>query len=636
MSTQTATFNGADTGTPSSNMTSDGHTEYAEMAQHDLKKTKVLDQEYEAMRNGVSNIVKLESSTRVSFIKNLIHMAIFHRKGKAVDGYLENIYKESEEAGTTEGTKATTRTYKEIVNHGVNYARLINAVWLGNEKCELVANKTNRISRAMNTINKNHIPHEQMTPEEIDSLAHKLVEKGGMSQLVKYGKEGNNCVEDENIPDTSADKSLCKKEVLIHGDEQKNLFSMGLEHYKNVVILPTAKFTNHITVDDNDMSLVLIKKNKMGEYNVISQLHDESQVEKIIANEYSNDLLSLPKSMHVISEMLLTQCLPASLQKQYKNLLDQEGKVTDGETKNVVRRLFYKHRSNTFLMSPIRTTSGVVTYAQPFTEVFEDQKMIFEDLQLMTKSRRDLEVNILSPRKFKTYVVSDEHESEKIPAVNGLYSHVLQLKTAEKDKDGKTPTLDIQFAGENLIHESIRQVDVDFDGLDTRLPLWDCTVDASWIDEFNSIFTSKWIKHHAKYITRKSQEKMEFKFGRNDVTVNFFNVDDQYDLTACVNLPEKISTDTAPAYFLSKDFAIAMHGLDELQIIGKVQIRLYHSMIRISYSTAAAKYELCIPTCKSNGSRNDSGFTEYTLITDSSFYEEDDSYLDKEFSERSK
>lgn len=636
MSTQTATLNGANTGTPYSNMAAGGHTEYVYMAQHDLKKTKVLDQEYEAMRNVVTNIVNLESSTRFSFIKNLIDMVIFHRKAKAVDGYLEDIYKECEPKEATDGTKTTTRKYKETVNHGTNFAPLVNSVWLGNEKCELVANKTNRISRAMNTIDKKHIPHEQMTTEEIESLAKKLVKEGGMSQLVKYGKEGNNNVEDENIPDTSADKYLCKKEVLIHGDEQKNLFSMGLEHYKNVVILPTAKFTNHITVDDNDMSLVLIKKNKMGEYNVISQLNDESQVEKIIANEYSNDLLSLPKSMHVVCEMLLTQCLPASLQKQYKNLLDQEGKVTDDKTKNVVRRLFYKHRTNTFLMSPIRTTSGVVTYAQPFSEVFEDQKLIFEDLQLMTKSRRDLEVNVLSPRKFKSYVVADEHESEKIQTANGLYPYVLELTTTEKEKEGKTRTLEIQFASENLTHESIRQVDVDFDGLDKRIPLWECTVDASWIGDFNSIFTSKWIKHHAKYITRKSQEKMELEFDRNDVTVNFFNVDDQYDLKACVNLPEKISTDKVPAYFLSKDFAIAMHGLDELQIIGKVQIRLYHSMIRFSYSTDAAKYELCIPTCKGNGSRNDSGFTEYTLTTDSSFYEEDDSYLDEEFSEESK
>jgi hypothetical protein len=65
--------------------------------------------------------------------------------------------------------------------------------------------------------------------------------------------------------------------------------------------------------------------------------------------------------------------------------------------------------------------------------------------------------------------------------------------------------------------------------------------------------------------------------------------------------------------FLSKDFAIAMLQIADLPVIGEIEISLLPGYLRISYETEVGSYRVYIPVVKSNGERDQKGFTVYSM-----------------------
>ena len=612
----------------------DEHEYVADEKNRRYSKAK-LDAEYSRLLEEVNKVVEHNSGSRFIFIMHLLKMVLFWRDAEKNDIYLQELYQDGIPQKDGDEKKKTPKVFKKTVNHGINFAPMINVAWKNHPACDLVSKKTNRISRAMNDIHENYLHSKTYTEDQLKEVATEIIKKGGMNKLVKYGQTSAAAQSDENeIPDSSSDKILCKKDGSMNPAEKSTLFIESLTHYDNVTVLPTANFTKEISVDDDNLSMVLVRKNKFGEFKLIGQVTSKSQIENALVQQFSSDVTAVPRCMRVVTEMLLTQCLPSELQIHYKKLVDEAGKHPDQTAINAVRRLFYKYKSQTFVMSPIHALSGVVTIGKAKEHVFEDQDEIEEDLQLVTKSRRDLELNMIAPRNFRNFVALEQSNDQKIPTALGPYTHKVVLKT-KKEKD-LAKCISVQFGAESTALKSLRQVDVDIDTLNQKTPIWDRVVSEAWIKNFNNTFTNNWIKHHSKHITRAHQATIELEFGKSRVKVGFFNVRSEYDNRIEFTAPADAKSDTDSAFVLSKDFAIAMHGLNDLGFIEDVRIRLYSSMVRLSYSTEVANYELIIPRCNSFGNRLDNGFSEYRLISDDgypedSLYQQTEADLAKEF-----
>lgn len=581
--------------------------DYVEDESHQRKETLLLNQQFETIKLDVDRVVQQHGQGKRIFITNLVETVNFWKKGSLVKDYLPNLL-----GNKILNANGKPKKFKMVVNHGHNFAPLLNQLWANHSECELVAKKTNRLSRAMNTIDKMITDQGHVVDTTTEKIVEQIVKNGGLSGLISYGSKASSSTNENMIADSAADQQLCKKDMALSNEEKRKLFAQGLEHFNKVTVLPTANFNAHIAVNDENMSLVLVRQNPTGDFSVIGNVQDKSQIESVVAAKYSCDISSVSPSMRVVMEILMTQCLPNRLQETYKKLLEVAGKFGDGSKSHVVRRLFYKHAEQTFVLSPIRTESGVITIAKPLAEVFEDQSLIEEDLQLSTLSRRNLEREIISPRKFKSYFVEDDQNIGLIPC-DYSFSHAQNMIGIEKEKPDSQKRFQVTFDPENILTESIRQACVDIEDFDTKTPLWSRTVSAGWIKTFNAAFTNKWMDNHAKYMARDNQKTIKLVFSRKNLQLGFFSDGKEYDCKVQVEVPVVMEPRNEHAYVLSKDFAIAMHGLDDLKITKDMQLRLYKSLFRFTYTTDVAAYELLIPTCNSSGVRHTDGFYEYRL-----------------------
>jgi hypothetical protein len=112
--------------------------------------------------------------------------------------------------------------------------------------------------------------------------------------------------------------------------------------------------------------------------------------------------------------------------------------------------------------------------------------------------------------------------------------------------------------------------------------------------------------------------------------VNFFEKENEFDLSNEVQFKvDSVKGKAQKMRVFSKDFAIAMHALSCIPLIGQVRIFLINDVIALKYETEVGDYELYIPGCEENGIRKSNGFDKYQL----SIYEPDAMELAEEQSE---
>ena len=577
-----------------------------------LKKQK-LDVSFGLMKKLAKDVVRRYVLNNRAHYKLVVEVVLFGKDAVEIDGYVETI------CNFADGKK-----YKKNVSHGTNFAPLINAVWEGLES-GLDTNKTNRMSRAMNKILDEYKANPaKYSTDTVKKLVDFVIAQGGISGLVKYKSK---CLSnsDANLSDTAADMLLCQSVAKLSNQQIVQMQQDALAHYQNVTVLPTANFTSNVLLNEDGCSLVLVNQKKNGQFAVISQITDSKVINEAITEQYSSDFASSPLSLRVMNEALATQCLPNSMQHTYKKQIEEAGKCSDGTPRKVVRRLVYKSAKGSFLMSAIRADSSVVTVAKPKLRVIEK---VDYDLQLLTMSRRQLEKAIISPRQFKAYKLETLSSKAVFPC-GGEFSHHLRLvPTMTTDKSEVKP-INVYLSAESSMIESIHQVDIA--DMTKKKPLWERKVPADWIKLFNSKFTNNWVKSHGQNITRPKQSVLELEFNSKVVQVNFFKKGLEYDngLTVYVDVPVGKTYGT-PCNVLSKDFATAMHGIGDLQLVSDATIRVFNGFMQILYETDAATYQVCIPFVTEKGERETEGFIKYQLVRSDIDPEDDPTYQTEE------
>ena len=522
-------------------------------------------------------------------------MFLFH--AAKVSGHLETLMKEK-----------TGKTYKSTVNHGQNFAPIIDLVWAGITLADVPLNKSNRLSRALNHLYKvwGEVYGYAQTAE--DELVEYIISNGGINGLVKYSTDLAN--KDEHTPDLKADKETLKEAAAHSQLAIASSVDKSLEHFRNMQGLPTVNFQNDIPINEGSFSLVLVGKKSKSSYVVVDNFIESDEVEKAVAKSYLAQLGTLPTAIRFLVETLSTQCCPAYLEKPYKTLIDEASKHAPKRAQMAYRRLIFKKDEGTFLLSNTYTKTGLITLAKPKSEILDQ---VDDDVALAPISRRGLEKYLISPKDYQSVNFNKELGSNPIPMAGSGFTHSIKATIPQVTKDGNSKEFWIWFHKEPITQLPMAQANIK--NLEDLTVIWERTVDRDWFKQFNTAFTRNWIFSHGRHNGRPHQSILELVFRNSSVTVNFFNLENKSDLSTVISVNAGNKEDrNVRALYLSKDFAIAMIQLGEMKLIQSPKIRIYREFMRISCETEVGCYDIFVQSSDSSGNQESDGISTYTMI----------------------
>ena len=528
--------------------------------------------------------------------------------------FYEHIAKLTTWFSTVEGTPyldtlikdKTKKAYKKKVPYGINFVPVIDAVWSGIDRTDLPVNKTNRISRVLNVLYKVYREKFNSDPTKEADLVQYIIESGGVSGLVSYNpKEGLSA---DDIPDVGEDKKNIKKARELAESVVSTAYQDSVNFFSDDDTLPSASFGADIALNEDNLSLVLVKRGKDRTYSVIDSVIDNKYVSKFVAKSYLSQYVALPQAVRFIVEMLSTQFCPAEQEGTFTHVLNEASKVSPDGTRNAIRRLVYKHADGSFLLSNIHSSTGLVTVAKPKHAILEGA---IDDVALSTISRRLLETYVVGPKNFRLLDFNVPIGKGPIPHTGDDLTNALSVSVLTEKMDGDFKKIPLFFGRESI--ERLPHVQVDVHHEPNSKPDWEREVDPAWFKTFNAAFTHNWVNSHARHVNRPHQTVLDVVFRITTMTVNFFNMDNVSDLSTMVQVPTGGIGEGTRRCFLSKDIAIAMLQLGDLPIVGKATMSLFPAFLRISYETEMGSYSLYIPTVNSVGVHQAHGFGQYSM-----------------------
>lgn len=478
----------------------------------------------------------------------------------------------------------TGKKFKKKVNYGINFAPLFWLVW-GTEN-DLNDDKVGRYSRVLNQLHNQFETDPQYATEPVPKLQNFIRQSGGVDGLVNYGSAD---VEDGDEEEKAKPRPYMTDEMLA------NLYQRARNFYDSRQQAGALSIADTVPVTSDGLGLVLVRK--VGKrYQLVGASRDESMVKPIVMQTYLNDFSALSPSVKPIIETLSTQCLPASLQKFYANLVDDAVKAPGSARLKAHRRLLYRHESADFLLSPIRASSGVVTVAKLSTGILEGAS---QDLILSNRARLALETRLIAGRDFNLY---EPNAVGTIPTYQheGLASHVLRLQ--DLFDMGHFIHLDWWpfYATSNTPMEQLC-----INELPTTFGEWQAVLDTAFFRRLSLEFTENWIATHGTHIKRDHQKFVKVELTRTELKVHFIYRNGSFEASLSVDLAGyNVSGPTIAVHVLSKDFVVAMKAVADIGPSGNVAVAADADLLVVIYKTDSAEYRIHIPTCSIDGTRS--------------------------------
>ena len=548
------------------------------------QKNQEFDNQLETLKGEAKFLKGLRIEGNKVVYKHLVQLQQFWKEANKHVNYLDQYYEK--------------KKYKRQVNHGINFAPLIEQIW--GEKC-LSTNKINRWSRALNKVHAEYESNPFYQEDTVNKLVAFIENSKGVNGLADYGTKPGDL--GDEVADEIADAELTKKSTYLES-EIENLNAAALTYYANFGASKRQKFNGYVPVGENDLSVMLVKKHMTGDFIVIDASPENASTKKLIGEKYAANFSCLYVSLRALFETMATQCLPGRLQSAYKRVLDFDRKSKEKKINSAIRRLTYKDSDKSFIMSPILGYSGVVTIAKPKATVIES---VGCDVFMSTVSRRAVETEIIGPRKFNLYAPKPLDKHQPIPP-SDQFSHKVIL-TSSVDESKKIPVI---FDSQVSKKELADQLTVDQDALNN--PIWEIKVNGVWVQELHHKFTQHWVKSHGNHLKRDHQKTFQLQLQNNNIRIKFFDEEGLYAYNApfVVNSDAVQGTDCEQRY-LSSDFATAIYAIGQFELVGDVTFTQHNELLGIHYETDAAAYSVYIPGCDEKANRYRTGLIKYKL-----------------------
>lgn len=532
--------------------------------------------------------------TNAAFYGHLAELYIWWRSASTIDGYLGVEYAK------------TGRKYKKKVKHGINFAPLFWLTW-GSDN-GLTDDKVGRWSRVMNKLHSVYEAEQQYHTDSVSKLQNFIKNSGGVDGLVGYGSPADEDDEGDDdwfdgitnqqasptaVPKVSVDQMLVQ------------LYTVAKDFYGTVPAQVALPLQHTLPTTDDGLSVVLVRKTG-DTYQLVGASNDDTLVRPLAMQTYLNDFSAVPRSIRAIVELVSTQCMPQRLQSMYDRLIDPAAKSAGGNKRRAVRRVLYRHKTGEFILSPIRADSGVVTIAKPETAVLADAT---GDVYLSTRSRRALEVRMISGRDFNLYTPADPAliPRYKFP---DLASHTIRIQHRFAERDYLH--LDL-WPFVSSLPEPRGQLTVRRPAADAGT--WHGLLTLAWFRKFALEFTMPWVRSHGTHIGREHQNVMQLHFGMTALNAKFVYRDDVFEAEQDVSFDgATVSGQDISVFVLTKDFIIAMQAVADLGVVSVVEVNVDTNVLSLVYSTSAAAYRLYIPTCSVGGLRSTTAFAHYEPV----------------------
>ncbi len=543
------------------------------------RKTQQLQKElYQLQTNGTVVWANFRKSNQ-AFYRHLAEVYFWWVEALKVPGLLEAEYAK------------TKRRHREV-HYGRNYTRLLVRVW-GDNNCS--NSDLDRHSRALNKINKEYLSREPYYAKDgVAKLAQFIENSGGINGLTGYGGADSDKIARDKVSINLTPPRATEKQKF------EALLKSASEYYAQSTA-PAHAFQTALPVTDDDLAVVLVRRTAAG-YQLLGATNDKQLVEAAAVVNYKHIFSTLPPSVRSLIETLRTQCLPPHILLIQRDLVDKtKQKHSDGTKMLSMRRLLYRSARNDFLLSPIRTHSGVVTCAVPKHGVLDH---VEGDVFLSSRARLALEQLAISNYEFNLYKAEAEDRIRQYKPEDSA-SHVLRLQSMANGDDHLL--LDF-WQYDREINPPLPQVELDMIGKAD----WKTDVTLSWLRELSNNFVSKWFASHAKNIKRDHQIVCQLELKRNEITISYVKRNGVFEHKKNIQLAKPVpGFVTLNLLFLTKDLMPVLASVADFEVMGDVQVSATAHVLLLEFETAATKFSIAVPTVNDKEIRSTKVFTTY-------------------------
>ena len=382
---------------------------------------------------------------------------------------------------------------------------------------------------------------------------------------------------------------------------RRSLLGEAKQYFQQQQIKQSVEIHPPIRTNDDEFGVALFKRNGQA-FDLLGSSINAPTLNEMLVYAYRKQLDALTEYWRCLIETIKTQSLPQNLLAVYDRLLELSyDKHEDKTRKRVERRLSFYADDNLVVLSPLFIASGVVSITKPKVLLFDG---VAADCFMPTRCRKMIEHKLLASHDWNMFSVSGKQSIPRY-AGDGLPSHLLRL-------DNKAFPGDFAFVEFwNFTEDSLETNPQLFFDL-KQLPKCRTQFSLSSTDLKAFVFehVNEWLLSFGDNITRESNQIFQISILADQINFEFDYVNKVFRNKVSFSVTS--NSDQSMQYsatFLSKDLALALHGIGDLGLASDVKVYCDNDYMAFGFETSVAEHVIVIPTTN-EFIRNTSAFTQ--------------------------
>ncbi len=542
----------------------------------------------EWLRAEIENLKKLADdqshhykSSRELLYEGLSRVYLWWQEANKESGLLESMYEEY------------NLQYKRQTIHEIVFSPLLRYLWSMDGTVN--SNTIDQWNRALNNmhteVQNNGEYYKTNTREKLISL---ISNKGGISALAGYVEKS---AENTAAPKAKLNKSAEEKLQNAHLHKGKVFFATTARPIANFNVPQT------LAAADSGFTLALLRKTGNG-YDVLGTVADPALVEQAVVAAYQRTSAEMPNTARLLTDIIRTQTLPAKIAGMAPSLADNSKyKVEDGskEVMKQLKRLLFMAKTGEFVLSANRSECSVVTYAKPYSPIFDTA----DDVALAVNDRTYIENNLIHSGDFNFYTAD---AAERVPeTTDEPASHKLKLENTVTKRFRYVRFYKLSsFKFEPSRTQAVIKSDLQIN------PAYTVKLDGKWIGEMNALFLTRWVNGLGAKMKRAEHSILMLDLGKTGITFKHTYKGNEFREAELVPFSGKTTANgVGQACVLSKDIIPVLNALAQMEIRGEVTLQADEKMLGFLFATECADYRIAVPCCTAKAKRIGDYFAAY-------------------------
>jgi len=524
--------------------------------------------------------------------KALAETYMWWREAKKIDGFLEEQY-------AKEGYQKKHKQKEE------NFRYLLRLVWRMDMDSSSSKALLQQWSHALRELHKeyesNPIKYKQ---NSIVRLFQFIESSNGIYKLIgadKYAKSYEEAEQEEE-----AKKSKGKRPQEDVEKIRKRHLELAQSFYPTYAGFLTIKTGQPIATDDKGYALALVRHTgREGVFDVLATVEDEKLVDEALISTYKQHSAVSPPIVQLITEIIQTQCLPSQMEPLRDSLIDATKHLgKDKKPFKQHKRMIFRKSVENILLSENRTSCSVVTVAKPFKWVMRSSK----DVYLNATDRRYLEQLLIQPGDTNLYTANATDSIPELRDANYKASHRLELTNQASGKKRS-----IYFYSAATPEQPPPSADIKPECQSQQRYV--ATVDGIWFERLYAQAINQYLRELGGKVNRALHKVIKLSLNPTTVFISYWGENGNHTRELeSVHLDKRATGKATSLYFLTKDFMPVMHGIADMNIIGKAVLAAGEDVLSIAFKTDLAEYSIYIPTATVKARRKSDSFYEYHMF----------------------